>query len=544
MLLKEGMMEAESSVRQERPVASGRAWEIIAVLGLTALAVVFRLADLSGRNLWTDEAWVALAALKPTASEALAAGQSTPPLYLLSIWALAQVLGGSEAVLRSLSLAFGLGTVVLFWCLARRLTGPAPAIAGLAAVAFSPIMVYYSKELKQYSGDAFFAVLLLFLAERLRAAQGRKGWLLLALAGMVGAGFSHSLIFVLPVVLAALWIAVPAPGRNRLALIAALWSAAFLALYIIFFRHQVDHQLVDYWSKDFPDFSGIPAFIVWLAGAWRRYLDYFLGEYGVFWGTPLLALGVVHLCRRGQGLACLYLAGPLLLAFLAAALHRYPFMAHYGGSRLMLFSAPLLYLAVAAGGAAFLHFLWQRRGWRWLTPVLAGALLVALKPVEMMQENLHPSFNRSQLKPLVSHLESELKPQDWVYVYYYAIHPFNYYFQQEKPRHIYLGKSCVETGLNLPWRASRDEGWKEVSGKSPAPRLWLIAGHYPNPAYMQAFAANLLGPKWRQTACLKEHGAVLYQFEPQETALTKDRIGRPALSLSGCPTHPPETASE
>ncbi len=544
MFWNNGMIGAESSARRERLVASGRPWEIIApVLGLIALAAVFRLADLSARNLWTDEAWVALAALKPTPAEALASGQSTPPFYLLSIWALAQALGGSEAVLRSLSFCFGLGTVILFWFLARSLTGPAPAVAGLAVVAFSPILVYYSKELKQYSGDAFFAVLLLFLAERLRVAQGQKGWLLLALAGMVGAGFSHSLIFILPVVLAALWVARPALYRTRLGLIAALWGAAFLVLYSIFFRHQLDHQLVDYWSRDFPNFSGILPFIIWLGEAWRRYLDYFLGKYGVFWGAPLLALGVLHLCRRGPRLACFYLAGPLLLAFLAAALHRYPFMAHYGGSRLMLFSAPMLYLTVAAGGVAFCHFLWQRRGWRWLTLVLIGGLLLVLKPVEMVQENLHPSFNRSQLNPLVTRLERELKPRDWVYVYYYAIHPFNYYFQPKERERIYFGKSCVETGLNLPWKAT-DDGRKELRGESQPQRLWLICGHYPDLAYMQAFAKNLLGPGWRETTCVEEQGAVLYRFERQETALAKDRIDRPALSLSGCPAHPPETASE
>ncbi|MDI6812510.1 MAG: glycosyltransferase family 39 protein [Deltaproteobacteria bacterium] len=536
------MMEAEPPGRGAKP-AAGLPWEIAAPVLLMALGAVFRLMDLSARNLWTDEAWVALAALKPTASEALAAGQSTPPFYLLFIRALAQVFGGSEAVLRSLSFGFGLGTVVLFWFLARSLTGPAPAIAGLAALAFSPIMVYYSKELKQYSGDAFFAVLLFFLAERLRTAQGQKGWLTLALAGIVGAGFSHSLVFILPVVIAALWLALPAPGRTRLVFVAALWGAAFLALYALFFRHQVDHQLIDYWSKDFPDFSGLPAFLIWLAGAWRRYLNYFLGSYGVFWGAPLLVLGVLHLCRRGPRAACLYLVGPLLLAFFAAALHRYPFMAHYGGSRLMLFSAPMLYLTVAAGVVASCHFLWQRRGWRWLTPVFIVGLLLALKPVEMLQENFSPSFNRSQLKPLAARLERELKPADWVYVYYYAIHPFNYYFQQEARQQIYYGKSCVETGLELPWETAA-HGREKMRGEARPQRLWLIGGHYPDLDYMQAFAKNLLGPDWRQAACVKEHGAVLFRFERQETPPANGRTGRPALSLSGSPAPPPETACE
>src|SRR4030042_1059371 len=68
-----------------------------ALLLIFALALCFRLSDLAGRDLWTDEAWVALAALQTTPAAALAAGQSTPPLYLLSVWAVVRVLGGSEA---------------------------------------------------------------------------------------------------------------------------------------------------------------------------------------------------------------------------------------------------------------------------------------------------------------------------------------------------------------------------------------------------------------------------------------------------------------
>ena len=96
------------------------------------------------------------------------------------------------------------------------------ALLALAAVAFSPIMVYYSKELKQYSGDAFFAVLVLWLTERLRARGGRQGWLALALAGVVGLGFSQPLIFTLPVAGAVLWVTLPRAQRSRL----ASWAAS------------------------------------------------------------------------------------------------------------------------------------------------------------------------------------------------------------------------------------------------------------------------------------------------------------------------------
>ena len=534
------IVSAVFSGKQEG-LSSRQRWGVaVTVFGLFALAALFRLADLSARNLWTDEAWVALAVLQPSVGEVLASGHSTPPLYLLTIWALAQVFGSGEAVLRALSLCFGLGTVFLFWPLARSLTATAPALLGLTALTFSPIMVYYSKELKQYSGDAFFAVLVLLLTERLRVAQGDKGWLLLGLAGMVGLGYSHTLVFILPVALASLWFTLPAPRRRSLALIAVFWGAAFALLYSLFLRHQVDPELVGYWSKDFPDFSGLLAFLIWLGGAWQRYLTYFLGEYGLLWGGPLLALGVIYVLQHKPRLVCVYLAGPLLLAFSAAALHRYPFMAHYGGSRLMLFSAPMLYLLVAAGGVAAVLFLWRHR-LRWLTPVLIGGILIGLKPAQMVQENLHPSFNRSQLKPLVARLERERKPNDWVYVYYYAIHPFKYYFQQENLERIYWGKSCVETGLNL-------SGEENINDKQDADhrlltrRLWLISGHYPNLEYMNAFAASLLGPGWRQTAYFEDHGAVLYRFERQETAVAKSQTDQPALSVSGPPTPAPEKA--
>lgn len=526
------MSEASSETRSSSLPGWLRSGTALAV-ALFVLAAFFRLTDLQARNLWTDEAWVALAALKDSPAEVLAAGQSTPPFYLLAVWALARVFGGSEAVLRSLSFCFGLGTVLLFYPLARLLaTASSASLLGLAAMTFSPIMVYFSKELKQYSGDAFLAVAVLLMTERLRLARGEKGWLALGLAGALGLGFSHSLVFVLPVALAALWLSLPPLERRRTIVLAACWGAAFAALYFFFFRHQVDPELVGYWSQDFPDFSSPAAFLWWLGGAFSRYFEYFLGPWGIFWGTPLFALGVSQWLRDKQFLPCLYLAGPLLLAFGAAAVHRYPFMAHYGGSRLMLFSAPMLYLAVAVGSVTAFLFLWRRRSWRWLALLAAGGVLVSLRPLEILQENLHPSFNRSQLKPLVQYLQQRMAPRDLIYVYYYAIHPFKYYYQSSL-EHVYWGKSCVETGLHLNEDDDEDDEDEDTDG--PARRLWLISGHYPSLAYMDAFAAKLLGPDWQQTLRLEAPGAILYRFERRPAAAAKTRAPRPEPAGSGPP---------
>ncbi|MFZ5450063.1 MAG: glycosyltransferase family 39 protein [Thermodesulfobacteriota bacterium] len=494
-----------------------------ALIILFGLAVYFRLSDLAGRDLWTDEAWVALAAMKPTAREALAAGQSTPPFYLLTIWAAVQLWGHSELVLRGLSFLFGVGTLVLLWRLARSLLEVPAAVVALAAVAFSPVMVYYSKELKQYSGDAFFAVLVLWLAERLRTAEGQRGWLALALAGVVGLGFSHALIFTLPVVGAVLWGSLPRDRRGHLAGLGGVWVLAFATYYVVFIRREVDPELVAYWAQDFPNLSGLAPFLKWLGPALYRYLSYFLGEWGVFWGPVLLAVGMIVLVRQGRARVLFYLGGPLLLAFGAACLHRYPFMAHYGGNRLMLFSAPILYLIVAAGGCAGFAWLWQRRQ-RLLALTLTGVLLLALRPHAGIRENLVPLANREEIQPLVAHLEANLEPRDLVYVYYFAVAPFKYYYEGPA-NEVCWGKSCVEKGL--------DTG---EAGPSPQ-RLWLIASHIPDLKFLRQFAAELLGPDWQEAACFTREGAALLRFDRQvHSVLTAKTPNGPSTPLeSGVP---------
>ncbi len=495
----------------------------LAVALIFGVAVYFRLHDLGGRDLWTDEAWVALAAMKPTARAALAAGQSTPPLYLLTVWAAVQLWGHSEVVLRGLSLLFGVGTLFLIWRLSRALVDVPAALLALAAVAFSPIMVYYSKELKQYSGDAFFAVLVLWLAERLRAGQGRRGWLALTLAGVLGLGFSQPLIFTLPVAGAVLWFTLPQKRRPRLAFLGTVWGLAFAAYYIWFIRRGVDPDLVAYWTQDFPDLTGLVPFFRWLGPALYRYFWYFLGEWGVIWGPILLAAGMMVMVQRGRARVLLYLGGPLLLAFGAACLHRYPFMAHYGGNRLMLFSAPVLYLLVAAGGAGGFAWLWHRRQ-RWLALALTGVLLVALHPWTNLREDLSPLNNREQIQPLVSYLEAHRQPGDLVYVYYFAVSPFKYYYHGPKTG-ICWGRSCVEKGLD-----------PTAAAPTPPQRLWLIASHIPDLKFLRQFAADLLGPDWREAACFTRVGAVLLRFDRQpRAAAAKTPSGPPELPGSGAP---------
>ncbi|MFW6127392.1 MAG: glycosyltransferase family 39 protein [Thermodesulfobacteriota bacterium] len=514
---------------QKTKISPTPRWEFLLIAAILGVAVLLRLYDLAARNLWTDEAWVALAALAPTPGEALTLGRSTPSFYTLTLWALVQVFGNSEAVLRSLSFVFGVGAVVFFWLAARRLTSRPAALLGLTLVALSPVLVYFSKELKQYSGDAFFAVLVVWLAEGLLASPSRGRWLTLALVGPLALGFSHGAVFVLPTALGALWLEINRTDRPRLLGLGVFWGLAAAAFYLLVYRGQVDPKLVAYWAKDFPDFSGLIAFFTWFGGAWSRYFHYFFNYFfsspwGWLWGMALVTAGVITLIQRSPRRLLLYWGGPLILAFAAAALHRFPFMGHYNGSRLLLFSAPWLYLIAALGTTAIFIELW-RRPWRWLAPGLAALILITSQPLALIQEDLRPQANRQELKPLANYLKSHLLPNDRVYVYFHAIYPFKYYFQGN-PAGMVWGKSCVETDLDL-----------QTPESNPPQRLWLVAAHFRDLALLQRFAARLLGPDWHQQSLFTRQNAALFLFVRQDQATVNYRqtLDKPPRSGTAAP---------
>ena len=333
---------------------------LILFLFFLALGIFFRVYDLGQRNLWTDEAWVALAATQPTPSAVLQAGKSTPPLYLLTVWGMVQDCGRSETTLRLASCLLGLGTLLLLWPLVQALLPPWSALTAFALGSVSNRLVYFSKELKQYSADIFFAVLLFFLVERQLQRQGQNGWLLFTALLALGLGFSHPLVFIMPVAGLVLWWKLPQARKAIIFSFSAL-ALTFFVYFWFFFRGQVDPDLLVYWQCDFPDMTCGRDFICWLGAGWSRFGRYFFNDWGAPLGFVFLVSGLIFFSRSNERRVIWYFFGPILAALAAAFAQRYPFMGHAGGIRLMMFSAPMLIIVTGAGIAAMFSWLWGRR---------------------------------------------------------------------------------------------------------------------------------------------------------------------------------------
>lgn len=156
------------------------------------------------RSLWLDEAFIAVAIRDGSWKEAcippLEYTHVVPPLFAFLSKLLITVLGPQDYIFRLIPLFFGCASLVLFYYSARLIfSGNRWAVVlSVALFSLSPGLIYYSVEFKQYAGDVFFAVLLLWLWMKWKAAPDRavNSSMLLA-AGLAGTWCSFPLIFVL-----------------------------------------------------------------------------------------------------------------------------------------------------------------------------------------------------------------------------------------------------------------------------------------------------------------------------------------------------------
>lgn len=410
-----------------RRSTAGRALAV-ATLAVVAAGVLFRVVRFAANwPLWGDEAFVAVNLITRDyagLARPLDYFQITPVGFLWVERAVIGVLGAGERALRLVPFLAGLASLGLFWRFAsgtidRRASAMAVA---LFAASFYPIR--HSTEVKPYSTDLLLALGLTMLAYRAwRCPQGRSHWLALAALGAVGVWASYPLIFVaggLGLVLAAR-VARPMSRRGLL-----LWAgflgatlASWAAMYITTARPQSlaapFYRDMPTWEDSFPPVSRpweLPWWLVKIHTGNMMAYPYGGNHFGSVATAGLVLAGAVVLWRRDRALLALLLA-PLGPAFLAAAIHRYP----YGTSaRIALFLAPAICLLAGQGLAATVVLLmprkYARRALLAVPSVLAvvavvGAIVAAVLPYKGRVDATY--------RDLVRDLAARTRPGDrWV----------------------------------------------------------------------------------------------------------------------------------
>ncbi len=424
---------------------------------------------LSNRSLWYDEALLTLNVLhRPWSGllKPLDYNQGAPIGFLLVEKLSTQILGTSEFALRAVPLLVGIGSMFLFWRVARIcLSSRAVPIAfGLFALSFP--LIYYSSEVKQYSSDVAVNLLLLsmMLEPGIPPLTSRQV-LKLGIAGAAAIWFSHPASFVLAGA-GMTWTLFSTArrewdGLRRLMALLAAWALSFAGCYLVSLRGLSQQKiLLNYWRDQFAPF---PLWSVrnlpWLAD---RSLTLFRDSAGLtaMLGAALFIAGCGAILLRNKRTFGLLIA-PAAVTVLASAVHTYPL-----AGRLMLFFVPNLLLLVGEGTAWIadkaLHF----------SPVAKALLIVLLfaQPMAVTTQAFLQPRHPDDIKPSMVYIrDCELAGDSW-YIYHFARYQFWYYAER----------------FNLPFENARigvdcDNDWQcyaaDLDRLRGTPRVWLLFSH-------------------------------------------------------------------
>ena len=403
-----------------------------AAMGVVLVGAALRLAAyLAVRSLWLDEAMLANNIVGRTFGALLGPlgeGQAAPWLFLLGERAVAVVLGPTELALRLLPLVAGILLPWLVWLTTKQLADEETGLVAAAIAALSPLLLYYSNEVKPYGIDAFVSAALLYATVRvLDDAADRRRWLGLVVAGAVGVVAAFPSAFVL----AACWGALIASAdvrrsvhaRRMLPLSAGIWAATFTLPYVLVIRGATtDAFLTSYFGDRF--------LVPWGSGAlgslWRLWqevsIEVFLGREALRSapGTLTVALGMVFLVACSAGLweiwrrrgaaGALVMIGPMAIALVASALRVYPLTV-----RLWAFSVPFWAILAAAGVRGVAARVRADMA-TWVT-VVATAGLLATAGVDAGLSLTNPYWRRAHMRPLIRVLEEAQRASgDAIYV--------------------------------------------------------------------------------------------------------------------------------
>jgi 4-amino-4-deoxy-L-arabinose transferase-like glycosyltransferase len=429
--------------------------------------------------------------------------------YLLHVHSLA---GRSETWLRLLPWLFGILAIAAVYHLAMAATS-SPWIARAAAffMAFAPYAIRYSQSLRVYSQAMLCAAVLVALFLESTDEEGSRGWRNAALLGV-------STFAALLSVYGSVWI-VSTMGilmvwRGRRVRGPAWWRSVLglmvgAALASPWYLLSVPVQLTQgtppsFYEDKFMPAAFLPGLRFLARGTWdlSSFFSFIHPAAGLLFG-PLAVLGMVRLCRQRRGAALVFLfLGVLVSAAAASAFQLYP----YGGTRQMLFAAPLFYVAGAAGIESLRH---RFRG------LPATALLVAIAVgCGIFLHRYHTEPGGQDLRPVIKALEEAAYPEDRILVNKDALPQFRFYYHGESARVVEGRESVIRDYLPEVNR---------LMATAPRSRWWLVFSHGWRSERRGELAA--VDPAFLAGQRIEAHRAAAYLFVPRAAEPAPARDG-------------------
>lgn len=442
---------------------------------IVALGILLRLRQyFADRSLWVDEASLALNIVNRSfggLTRPLDYNQGSPVGFLFIEKFFVLIFGNNEYSLRLFPLASGLLSIYLIWRIVREQIGIYGRFAVLM-IAISPPLIYYSSELKQYSSDVMFSLLIVYLATFcLRGSPKIGNYISLGIAGMVSIWVSHPSVFVLAGTgLILVFKCLNEKTYKQLVPIlgmGALWALMLGMTYFISLRYlMANTYLKDYWINNFvpiPPWSNLDWYPKAFSSLLGNIASSFEQSYWSWLCFFLVLFGFVSYFSKNRNIALLLFA-PFPLTLLASALQRYPF-----GGRLIFFLVPFIVLFMSNGLSLIyeLFVRWNHRSGLLVYGIIA-LLLLGIPGYEATQNFISPPMEE-HIKPVLEYIQANDQAGDTIYVYSGSVTPFRYY----APFYgLDLDTTTVIEGSGGVNRFLRD--LNELDGRN---RIWFIFTH-------------------------------------------------------------------
>jgi hypothetical protein len=341
-------MKARLATRDWQLAASDRRWTTVIpriIAAARGALIVYQWAV--ARPLWLDEEMIAIN-IRDRGFASLAGklwlDQSAPIGWLVVERLMLLIFGSGERSLRALPMLLGLATIATALWIGRRWLGALATSLLVVTCAVGQWISYAFVELKHYSADACFGLMLPALAVWAVETDRVLAWWVVAAVAQL---FGNGALFVTPlcaiVMVSAVWRRRGVAAAVRATLPGALWGAVFVANYVLVLRPaQTSEFLQSYWQLQFPPTAnGVSASLQWLG---TRLAPFAVKPGGTRVGLLLwiaAAAGFALAPARARLLALMFATVPFA-GLLLTTLHLVPFF-----ERLVLWIVPALYAGVA-----------------------------------------------------------------------------------------------------------------------------------------------------------------------------------------------------
>ncbi len=381
-------------------------------------------------SLLVDESWVAIEATSRHIGQILqndnifVVSSRPPALFLALLNISTQLFGNNEMALRLVPFLFGIGSLFLFYRLARQFL--TPALWGGAVWLFSICepLLYYAVSVRRYSSSLFVALLLWFMAGWVFVDFKRKWrifWFGLVAAMLLW--MANASVYVVSAVLLTVTIRMFFERKWELlvplSLALAMVVGSFGAIYSIFLKDVLNNpQLKGNWEAFF--WTGKPFTLEALGWFGKVFLDSLANPAGI--GFPaimviLMVVGIVGLFKKSPWMTGCYVL-PIILVMAATLAGKYPFQ-----GRVIIFLVPAYYLLIFAGG----EFLGQKLArYRKVFLVLFLAL-VLFRSVNEIWVNWGYSRPKPDNRPVLEFFRQNFQPGDQIFLDTNKRYSFWYY---------------------------------------------------------------------------------------------------------------------